>query len=84
MRDYHAMYDDETKEFVGIDYKGIQTLNIDQTVDKLNRLEETRQRHKKEIMKLRRRETRFQSIVSGLMSFLDLKFNDDLWWDEDD
>jgi hypothetical protein len=38
-------------------------------------------RKNKEICKFREREEKYQRIISGLMAFLELRINEELWWD---
>ena len=82
MRKFHAYYDDNTQEFKGIkDSDGRMYDNIDRIVDKLNTLEEYRVKQAKRITDYSKREGKYQRIISGLMAYLELRLNDELWWD---
>ena len=54
-----------------------------QAVKQLNDLEHYRVSKKKEIAKLRKREEKYQSVISGMMSLIELYLNDELWWDKE-
>lgn len=56
-------------------------LNDSQVVKKLNEYEKIRLRKNKEISKFRKREEKYQRIIGGLMAFLELRINEELWWD---
>lgn len=85
MRKFHAYYDDNTQEFKGVmDSDGRMYDNIDRIVDKLNTLEEYRVKQAKRITDYSKREEKYQRIISGLMAYLELRLNDELWWDWND
>lgn len=71
-------------ELVLANCRGGTKLNLEQIVKQLNRLEDERKRKNTEIAKLRKREERYQGVISGLMDFLELKFNNEIWWDRYD
>ena len=71
-------------ELVIANCRGGTKLNFEQIVKELNSLEDERKRKNAEIAKLRKREERYQGVISGLMDFLELKFNNELWWDRYD
>lgn len=71
-------------ELVLANCRGGTKLNLERIVKELNRLEDERKRKNAEIAKLRKREERYQGVISGLLDFLELKFNNELWWDRDD
>jgi len=81
MRKFHAYYDDNTKEFKGIIDTDNRVYDIDKIVDELNNLEEYRIRKGKRISKYSKRQEKYQRVISGVMAFLELKLNDELWWD---
>ena len=56
-------------------------LNDSQVVKKLNEYEKIRLRKNKEISKFRKREEKYQRVIGGLMAFLELRINEELWWD---
>lgn len=64
--------------------RGDITMDLEKVVKELNRLEDDRRSKKEKIAKLRKREERYQGVISGLLDFLELKFNNELWWDRDD
>ena len=51
---------------------------------KLNDYEETRLRKNREIKKFKDREDRYQRVIGGVMAFIELRLNDELWWDWND
>lgn len=55
-----------------------------QAVDKLNDYEQMRLRKNKEIAKYKAREERYQRVISGVMAFLQLHLNSELWSDWND
>lgn len=61
---------------------GVSMSNRD-AVRELNDLEDYRVRKKKEIAKFRKREEKYQSVISGMMSLIELYLNDELWWDKE-
>ena len=71
-------------ELVLANCRGGTKLNFEQIVKELNHLEDERNRKNAEIAKLRKREERYQGVISGLMDFLELKFNNEIWWDRYD
>lgn len=56
-------------------------LNDSQVVKKLNEYEKIRLRKNKEISKFRKQEEKYQRVIGGLMAFLELRINEELWWD---
>jgi len=81
MREFNAYYDDETEEFLGtIDNSGVKR-NIDRTIRELNSLEKGRVEKKSRIEKYKKREELYQRVIGGLMAYIELKVNDELWWD---
>lgn len=84
MRKFHAYYDDDTREFKGVMDSDNVIYDIDKIVDKLNTLEEYRVSQGKTISKYSKREEKYQRIIGGLMAYLELKLNDELWWDWND
>lgn len=52
--------------------------------EKLNDLEQTRLRKNREIKKFRDREEKYQSVISGMMAFMELYLNNELWWDRNE
>ena len=72
------------EELVIANCRGGTKLNLERIVKELNSLEDERKRKNAEIAKLRKREERYQGIISGLMDYLELKFNNELWWNRDD
>ena len=81
MREFNAYYDDETEEFLGtIDNSGVKR-NIDRTIRELNSLEKGRVEKKFRIEKYKKREELYQRVIGGLMAYIELKVNDELWWD---
>lgn len=71
-------------EIVLANARGHTKLSLERVVKELNSLEHERISKNKEIAKLRKREERYQGVISGLLDFLELKFNNELWWDRDD
>ena len=61
-----------------------QQLDTDIICNKLNDLEETRLRKNREIKRFRDREEKYQRVISGVMAFLQLHLNSELWSDWDD
>jgi len=61
-----------------------QQLDTDIICDRLNDLEETRLRKNRELKRFRDREEKYQRVISGVMSFLKLQLNNELWDDWDD
>ena len=55
-----------------------------QAVDKLNDYEQMRLRKNKEIAKYNAREERYQRVIGGMMAFMELQLNNELWWDWND
>lgn len=49
-------------------------------VDKLNDYEQMRLRKNNEIAQYKAREERYQRVIGGLMAYLELRVNTDLWW----
>lgn len=84
IREFHAYYDDDTHELKGVMDSDNRVYDIDKIVDKLNDLEQTRIRNRRIIAECREREDRFQRIISGLMAYLELRINEELWWDWND
>lgn len=64
--------------------RGDITMDLERVVKELNRLEDGRRSKKEKIEKLQKREERYQGVISGLLDFLELKFNNELWWNRDD
>lgn len=54
-----------------------------EAIEKLNDLENYRVKKNKEIAKFRKREEKYQSVISGMMSLIELYLNDELWWDKE-
>lgn len=61
---------------------GVSMSNRD-AVRQLNDLEDYRVRKNKEIARFRIREEKYQSVISGMMSLIELYLNDELWWDKE-
>ena len=61
---------------------GVSMSNRD-AVRELNDLEDYRVRKNKEIVKFRKQEEKYQAVISGMMSLIDLYLNDELWWDKE-
>lgn len=81
MRIFNPHYDDRTKEFIGtIDDAGV-IRNIDRTIKELNDLEEIRIKKGAKIEKYKRREELYNRVIGGLMAYIELKVNNELWWD---
>lgn len=59
-------------------------LNTDVICSKLNNFEESRLRKNMEIKKFKNREEKFQRFISGVMAFLQLYMNSELWSDLDE
>ena len=59
-------------------------LDNDMLCDKLNDLEETRLRKNRKLKKFRDREDRYQSVISGVIAFLQLYMNNEIWSDLDE
>lgn len=84
IRKFHAYYDDDTHEFKGIIDSDHRVYDIDKIVDKLNDFEQMRIKNRRTIAEYRDKEDRFQRIISGIMAYLELKINEELWWDWND
>ena len=67
-----------------IDTYANNKMNTDMVCEKLNDLEQTRLRKNKEIKRFRDREEKYQRVISGVMAFLQLHLNNELWSDWDD
>ena len=61
-----------------------QELTIEQVCKKLNDYEQTRLRKNKDIQKFKDREDRFQRVIGGMMAYMELQANSELWWDWND
>ena len=59
-------------------------LSIEQVCKKLNEYEYHRKRKNKDIQKFKDREDRFQRVIGGMMAYMELQANSDLWWDWND
>lgn len=59
-------------------------LTCEELCNKLNDLEQTRLRKNREIKKLKDREEKYQRVISGIMAFIELQLNNELWWDWND
>lgn len=79
--EFEMITDDNNGKLILANCRGGRKLDLEQTIGELNDLERTRLRKGKEIEKLRRREEKFQSIISGLMAYIELRVNQELWWD---
>ena len=62
--------------------RGDIAMDLERAVKELNRLEDGRRSKKAEVAKLRRREERYQGVISGIKDYIDLKYNNDLWWND--
>ena len=51
-----------------------------QVCEKLNDYEQIRLRNRREIAKYKAREERYQRVIGGMMAYLELQANTDLWW----
>lgn len=71
--------DDAQLQFQIAEY-GINISNED-VVKKLNNYENSRLKWQKEKRKYRRREDKYQRVIGGIMAYLELLINDDLWWE---
>lgn len=71
--------DDAQLQFQIAEY-GINISNED-VVKKLNNYENSRLKWQKEKRKYRRREEKYQRVIGGIMAYLELLINDDLWWE---
>lgn len=71
--------DDAQLQFQIAEY-GINISNED-VVKKLNNYESSRLKWQKEKRKYRRREDKYQRVIGGIMAYLELLINDDLWWE---
>ena len=81
MRKFNAYYDDDTEEFLGtMDNLGVKR-SIDRTIQELNSLEETRIKKQARIEKYKKREELYQRVISGVMAYIELQINNELWWD---
>ena len=58
-------------EIVLANARGRTKMSLERVVKELNRLEHERKRKNAEIAKLRKREERYQGVISGLMDFLE-------------
>lgn len=65
-------------------YEYDKQLSWKELCDKLNDLEETRLRKNRELKRFRDREDKYQSVISGVIAFLQLYMNDEIWSDLDD
>ena len=61
-----------------------QPISIEQVVKKLNYYENNRLKRKREIAQYKAREERYQRVIGGIMAYLELQINNDLWWDWND
>ena len=57
---------------------------VGDVVDDLNDLDKSRNHHMKEKVKLQNREEKYQRVISGVMAFIELQVNNELWWDWND
>ena len=77
--------DGRFKVIDGIIYDGeYKEMSIEQVCKKLNEYEQTRLRKNKDIQKFKDREDRFQRVIGGMMAYMELQANSDLWWDWND
>jgi len=65
-------------------YEYNKKLTCKEIYDKLNHLEQTRLQKNREIKKLKDREYKYQRVISGIMAFIELHLNNELWWDWND
>ena len=65
-------------------YDGFSEMSIEQVCDKLNDYEHHRKRKNKEIAKFKAKEERFQRVIGGIMAYMELQANTDLWWEWND
>ena len=72
---------DDDDNIVGIIEYDVKELDFEQAIVKLNDLEETRLRKSREINKLKAREGLYQRVIGGAIAYIELKLNEELWWD---
>lgn len=65
-------------------YKDNKIMTCKELCDELNDLEQIRLRKNREIKRFRDREEKYQRVISGVMTFLQLHLNNELWSDWDD
>lgn len=65
-------------------YEYDMKLTYKEVCNKLNHLDQTRLQKDKEIKKLKDREDKYQQVISGVMAFIELRLNDELWYDWND
>lgn len=58
-----------------------RNISNEDVVKKLNNYESSRLKWQKEKRKYRRREDKYQRVIGGIMAYLELLINDDLWWE---
>lgn len=68
-------------ELITANCRGGTKLNLERIVKELNSLEETRLKKGRKIAKLQKREEKYQRVISGLMAYIELKVNSELWCD---
>lgn len=56
-------------------------LSSEDVVKKLNDYEDSRLSNKQKIAKYKEREDRYQRVIGGIMAYLELQLNNELWWD---
>ena len=81
MSNYFEAISEIEDEIIIANARGGKKLNLEQIVEELNGLETARKRKNREITKYKVIEEKYQRIISGLMAYLELKINNDLWWD---
>lgn len=53
----------------------------EEVVKTLNSYEQFLKNKEKKISLLQRREEKYQRVIGGMMAFLELELNEELWWD---
>lgn len=57
----------------------IRFIDVEEVADKLNNNEKRRIRDKKLIEEYKKREEKFQDIITGLMAFIELRVKEEIW-----
>jgi hypothetical protein len=69
----------EDGKYVGLTEYG-DPMELDRICRKVIDLEDYRNKKNRKIAKYRKREEKFQRVIGGLLAFLELRLNEELWW----